>query len=300
MMTDCFRFDVIKSWFKGLVNPTMEDAVKYKAAKLQEKARETRVSNREALQLQDDEYDEFVGDEENPGLFVTPEPAQESSSHVQLPEQNESKLAAEPTEEPKKTTRKKRQNKISAEEKRRSMQFGLDVVLGKVDKKKSGKKRKASGLTGPTKRSRKGKEPEFDLESLLASNIIEDAHVNSALPAAPGFTERNKEKALLQLIAEIPTKEQEQAKDDKRKILEATKKFNNSARSDCKGGWKVKGMKTSLYNYQVLGAGFMRDRENSSQPPYGGLLCDTMGFGKTIQTLGEYLSNMLAVKVRGG
>ncbi|GMG26018.1 unnamed protein product [Aspergillus oryzae] len=273
MMTDCFRFDVIKSWFKGLVNPTMEDAVKYKAAKLQEKARETRVSNREALQLQDDEYDEFVGDEENPGLFVTPEPAQESSSHVQLPEQNESKLAAEPTEEPKKTTRKKRQNKISAEEKRRSMQFGLDVVLGK---------------------------PEFDLESLLASNIIEDAHVNSALPAAPGFTERNKEKALLQLIAEIPTKEQEQAKDDKRKILEATKKFNNSARSDCKGGWKVKGMKTSLYNYQVLGAGFMRDRENSSQPPYGGLLCDTMGFGKTIQTLGEYLSNMLAVKVRGG
>lgn len=235
MMTDCFRFDVIKSWFKGLVNPTMEDAVKYKAAKLQEKARETRVSNREALQLQDDEYDEFVGDEENPGLFVTPESAQESSSHVQLPEQNESKLAAEPTEEPKKTTRKKRQNKISAEEKRRSMQFGLDVVLGKVDKKKSGKKRKASGLTGPTKRSRKGKEPEFDLESLLASNIIEDAHVNSALPAAPGFTERNKEKALLQLIAEIPTKEQEQAKDDKRKILEATKKFNNSARNDCKG-----------------------------------------------------------------
>ncbi|KAE8143056.1 SNF2 family N-terminal domain-containing protein [Aspergillus pseudotamarii] len=287
MDNDTSEFDAIKFWFKDLANPTIEDIVKYEAAKLQEKARETRVSNSEALRLQDDEYDEFIREEEESALFVTPEPAQESSSREQLPEQNETTLATEPAKQLKQTKRRNRQNKISAEEKRRSMQFGLDVILGKVDKKKSGKKRNASGSgpSGPAKRPRKGKEPEFDLESLLKSNIIEDAHASSALPAAPAFTEKNKEKALLQLIAGIPTKEQEQAKDDKRKILKATKKFNNSARSDGKGGWKLKGMKTSLYNYQVLGASFMRDRENSSQPPYGGLLCDTMGFGKTIQTL---------------
>ncbi|KAE8376890.1 SNF2 family N-terminal domain-containing protein [Aspergillus bertholletiae] len=282
---DTTTFEILDYWFKSQQNHTVEDTVKYEAAKLQEKSRETRVANRKALQLQGDGHDEFTGDEESSSLFAAPEPAQESSSLGQLIDKNESRPTAE-SSEPKQAKRKKRQNKISAKEKRRSIQFGLDVMLGILDKK-SNKKRKAtgSGPPGTTKRSKKNKVTGFTLENLMASNIIEDAQTSSALPVAPGFTEKNKEKALLQLVAAVPTKEQEQAKDDRKKILEATKKFTNSVRSDGKGGWRVKGMKTSLYNYQILGAGFMRDRENSSELPYGGLLCDTMGFGKTIQTL---------------
>ncbi|KAE8354396.1 SNF2 family N-terminal domain-containing protein [Aspergillus coremiiformis] len=292
---DTSEFDAIKSWFKGLKNPTIADKLKYETAKLQEKTRKTRVTNREALR----KLDEEDSDSDRSRLFVTPEPRQRSSSREQVPEPDGPDSAAYLTEKPKPAGKRKRQNRISAEEKRRSMQFGLDVVLGRVEKKKSGRKRKAggNGLPGPSKRSRKNKEqPEVNLETLLSSNLVEDVHASSALLAAPGFTDRNKERALVQLIAGIPTKGKEQAIGDKRMVLEATKKFNHSARSDKKGGWLVKGMKTSLYSYQhkwILGAAFMRDRENSSQSPYGGFLCDTMGFGKTIQTLANIVDGRL-------
>jgi SNF2 family DNA or RNA helicase len=39
------------------------------------------------------------------------------------------------------------------------------------------------------------------------------------------------------------------------------------------------GMKTSLENYQLLGAAFLRGRENASKKPRGGILSDEMGLG---------------------
>lgn len=67
-------------------------------------------------------------------------------------------------------------------------------------------------------------------------------------------------------------------------------------KADGKGGWKLKGMVSSLFHYQVgkplhqinpvnlitiklLGAAFMRDRENGKERPYGGFQADEMGFG---------------------
>jgi SNF2 family DNA or RNA helicase len=48
------------------------------------------------------------------------------------------------------------------------------------------------------------------------------------------------------------------------------------------GNWLVKGMKTSLKGYQVLGSAFMRRRENAAEEPLGGLMADQMGLGKTL------------------
>ncbi|OJJ77117.1 hypothetical protein ASPBRDRAFT_112628 [Aspergillus brasiliensis CBS 101740] len=211
------------------------------------------------------------------------------------PEQNTESSQNVPT---KPQPKKRRQNRISAEEKRKSKELGLAVVTGRQKKsmmpKRAPRKRKERGFDdrtpGPSKKS---KQASFGtkkyLESLLSSRVVEDAHTNASLDAIPASIDANKMKALTRLVASIPSADQKEAKSDKKKILEATRKFTCKPRSDGKFGWKLKGLNTSLFHYQLLGAAFMRDRENSPEGPFGGLLCDIMGFGKTIQALANII-----------
>jgi hypothetical protein len=41
-----------------------------------------------------------------------------------------------------------------------------------------------------------------------------------------------------------------------------------------------------------LANGLKRDRENSQEVPFGGFVCDEMGFGKTIQALGVFMCRL--------
>ncbi|KAI1171190.1 P-loop containing nucleoside triphosphate hydrolase protein [Nemania sp. FL0916] len=50
-------------------------------------------------------------------------------------------------------------------------------------------------------------------------------------------------------------------------------------------------MKTGLYNHQVVGASWMLQRELGEQGPWGGILGDEMGMGKTLQALACIVSN---------
>ena len=59
----------------------------------------------------------------------------------------------------------------------------------------------------------------------------------------------------------------------------------------CKDGWLLKGMKSSLENHQVMGVSWMLGQECAETPPYGGILADSMGLGKTVQTLACVLAN---------
>ena len=103
----------------------------------------------------------------------------------------------------------------------------------------------------------------------------------------PTFTSKNKNSALKELIASIPSAERGNAGSDRTAVLEATKKFKGigAVKSDGQGGWLLRGMHSSLYNHQLLGAAFLRERENGDAKPKGGMICDEMGFGKTIQMM---------------
>lgn len=67
----------------------------------------------------------------------------------------------------------------------------------------------------------------------------------------------------------------------------------DKARSALKGArvkvrgqkFSINGMKTELFGYQFVGTGWMVAREKSKDGPAGGILADSMGFGKTVQTL---------------
>ncbi|KAH8705435.1 SNF2 family N-terminal domain-containing protein [Talaromyces proteolyticus] len=141
------------------------------------------------------------------------------------------------------------------------------------------------GGTASRKEKLKSKANEIDFETLFRSDIITDGQAIAGLQPIPTSTLGNKAKALAELLASIPTSDREEAKPDKQAILEATRKFERMIRSDKAGGWKHPSLKTSLYHHQLLGAAYMRTREKSPEMPRGGMLCDVMGLGKTIQTL---------------
>lgn len=51
-------------------------------------------------------------------------------------------------------------------------------------------------------------------------------------------------------------------------------------------------MKTSLISFQLLGAGFMREREYVQKAPFGGIVADSMGFGKTVICIANIIDDM--------
>lgn len=191
----------------------------------------------------------------------------------------------EPTARKRATPKPK--NRLTAKEIRASIAIRSDA-----DSTGGKRSRKRAASTGGTKqpsqkRSRKQRPNLSNIQSLGRPDIIRAAQANAARPDMPTFTSQNKAKALQELIASIPSADQGSHSSDRLAILEATKKFkgHGSVKSDGQGGWKLKGMESSLYHHQLLGAAFLRDRENGGAKPHGGLVCDEMGFGKTIQMM---------------
>jgi hypothetical protein len=127
--------------------------------------------------------------------------------------------------------------------------------------------------------------------SLFNSNVFQQ-QAGAGAAEQPTFRSRKKADALKELIASVPLDDLKQARGDMNTLLAATKDFDGrgSVKSDGKGLWIVKGMKTSLKGYQVLGTAFMRRRENATEEPKGGLMADQMGLGKTLMMLGMYMA----------
>ena len=102
--------------------------------------------------------------------------------------------------------------------------------------------------------------------SLFHNDIITIAQENQRKESQPIFTSKNKAKALSELISSMPKEQQKLHAVDMRELNAATKKFagRGSMKADGAGGWKLKGMQSSLHHYQLLGAAFMRDLEQVS------------------------------------
>jgi SNF2 family DNA or RNA helicase len=170
-------------------------------------------------------------------------------------------------------------------------------VKGKAKASGRGKGKRANEAPKKvTKSSRRSKKKQMQLDntakqvsSLLCSDVFsQQAGVNAA--DEPFFKSKTKQQALKDIIASVPVESEKKAKGDMAVLLEASRQFGRGAvKPDAISSkqWSVRGMKTSLKAYQVLGAGFMRQRENASEEPRGGLLADQMGLGKTLMTLGK-------------
>ncbi|ETR98668.1 hypothetical protein M419DRAFT_11701 [Trichoderma reesei RUT C-30] len=74
-------------------------------------------------------------------------------------------------------------------------------------------------------------------------------------------------------------------------LREAAKLFGYKRVEAVNGLWKLKGMNTCLQNYQLTAVSWMVKRELARAKPYGGLLGDSMGMGKTVMSLACIVGN---------
>jgi hypothetical protein len=156
--------------------------------------------------------------------------------------------------------------------------------------KKTTRQTDANGRRLTAKEKRAAATARTQLNSLLGSNVFEQQASEDAAEQ-PSFVSGVKADALKEIIAGFSNNDKE-SRHDVHALKSATMDFNGrgSVKPD-KGLWKVKGMETSLKPYQLLGAAWMRRKENGLQEPRGGLLADQMGLGKTLMMLGECLQS---------
>ncbi|KAH8594411.1 SNF2 family N-terminal domain-containing protein [Bisporella sp. PMI_857] len=132
------------------------------------------------------------------------------------------------------------------------------------------------------------------LDDLFQNDPIQDRISNPIFNVSeePQIQETKKETQFQRLFANIPSGSSEQdAKSDKKKLQLASKAFGYARVKARNGKWLVKGMKSTLYHHQLLGAQWMLSRELSESSPQGGMLADGMGLGKTVQTIACMVGN---------
>lgn len=235
----------------------------------------------------DDEYDNLMSaiEEESEGLFVdmdesVPEAPFDVSDNdedgndddeLSPPKRGRKRAAAGSDDE---TGPRKRKRTGTTKPKKVSKVPGQDYTHEELDhvmdngKKKS--RAKVPVLSKAKPRSRK--QPGHNISnvaSVWGTDVIRDAQANQDAADQPTFSIQNNKKrrdaALKQLIASVPADSAAVANNDKRFLDKALKSFtgHGSIAPAEDGQWLVKGMKTTLKHYQVLGVAFMRERENA-------------------------------------
>lgn len=160
----------------------------------------------------------------------------------------------------------------------RSMVVGIEELLSKGQKQEAKKAKKAGGQKNRAKSPDKGKsrvnkasrkprainpapkskskpksrakarpnQPGYlsNIDSLLTSNVFEDANANIDLSALPVVASKNKDEFLKNLLAGVPLEDKKAIRGEKTHILRATRILGNTS-SDGEGHWKMKGKSLS-------------------------------------------------------
>ncbi|KAH8809176.1 SNF2 family N-terminal domain-containing protein [Xylogone sp. PMI_703] len=130
---------------------------------------------------------------------------------------------------------------------------------------------------------------------LFNSDTIRDRLAAGYHPEPQVSGQKNKRKLLEEILSTKPQDARYTAQEagaEKRAILKASQCFGfGKVRVAENGRWKLNGMRSSLFNHQLIGAAFMVQRELSNTAPKGGINADVMGLGKTLQVLATILGN---------
>ena len=106
---------------------------------------------------------------------------------------------------------------------------------------------KKRGKRGPRARQPDGM---LNLPSLWRNDIVGNAQRNQGREEQPGFSSKNKGKALMELLSSIPSKHRKPFAATTKELDTACRRFkcrgNGSMHADAAGGWRLKGMLSSL------------------------------------------------------
>ena len=131
-----------------------------------------------------------------------------------------------------------------------------------------------------------------DLRNLGNCDIYDQANANADKAPRPADSTTRKSDALKVLMANVPLEDLRAARRDKADIIKSSKTLGfRAVRRIGDNQWKVKGVASPLYDYQLQGSAWMREREIGLIKPNGGLLADQMGLGKTVMTIATMVAN---------
>ncbi|KAH6855854.1 P-loop containing nucleoside triphosphate hydrolase protein [Chaetomium sp. MPI-CAGE-AT-0009] len=115
------------------------------------------------------------------------------------------------------------------------------------------------------------------------------AQTGMAMPGPIQATTREDQlRAMKSYLVKIMGNPGQRGKSDDQRLLEkAIASFGHSQVRAQDGKWRLAGkrMISTLYNHQLVGVSWMLGQEFSPDGPYGGILADQMGLGKTVQLL---------------
>ncbi|KAL8938358.1 MAG: hypothetical protein Q9216_003938 [Gyalolechia sp. 2 TL-2023] len=158
---------------------------------------------------------------------------------------------------------------------------GKKEISGSKAKTKSQKKRN----------NRNDSRAQTFVAGLQPHDVLAEANANLDRDALPSFEERDKQKYLTALLQSVPKDDRPGVRGERSRLYKAATSFGHGVVKPTDSGWRFKGMKSQLLHHQLLGASFMRKREMGSDQPYGGLLADEMGFGKTVMMIVTIVTN---------
>ena len=231
----------------------------------------------------DAEYDKSDDEDDESGLFVKdtdriPAPSLQVSDAEDAgsrKKRNRKRGASNDGDQP---ARKKAKKSKAAD----YSESALDEVLAAARTKKK--------VAAPKKKAQSRKKHLLPVNltntrSLYGADVFRDTNATANLDSQPTFAKQGrKDTAFKELVASVPLESREIVNDDIKFFDQAMKKMTGrgSVSAADGGNWTVKGMRTALKPYQLLGTSFMRERETGTHAPLGGILADEMGLGKTI------------------
>ncbi len=122
------------------------------------------------------------------------------------------------------------------------------------------------------------------------------ARAAQGVVAMPGPIQATRQKDQIKAMREFHYKimgnpKSRSRSDDEKRLTEARLSFGKNRVRALNGRWILSGMKSHLYNHQLVGASWMLRQEFCPDGPYGGILADQMGLGKTVQVLAAMSAN---------
>ncbi|KAG9571251.1 hypothetical protein KCU77_g929, partial [Aureobasidium melanogenum] len=150
------------------------------------------------------------------------------------------------------------------------------------------KKARTSKSQNKAGRSKKRNNENVNLDQ---GDIFEDAEAAARMAEEPTFEASTRRKDALEALRGGACRN-DPAAIDSRRVDKAIKNFigRSTVKPAANGHWAVSGMRTTLKNYQIINAGFMRGRENGLEGPKGGIIADQMGLGKTVTCLANIVN----------
>ncbi|TGO70278.1 hypothetical protein BOTNAR_0002g00620 [Botryotinia narcissicola] len=131
------------------------------------------------------------------------------------------------------------------------------------------------------------------INNLMSHNPIDDHRERPDEEGTPGVEASSKKEYFDLVLRNIRTDGRiHKCRGDKTALKIAGESFGRAnVKYKDENRWSVKGLNTALYHHQLLGASWMLGREFDPAGPPGGLVCDVMGLGKTVEILAMSVGN---------